>query len=92
MGKGILIIIGILVIIGLLYYYKPEQTKDVTSKSIDKIGSMIKNYYDSREINLGQPSMPCVDNKNCNDYIGDCYGNCTCINGECYKNVPNNST
>lgn len=85
------VIIGIIVF-GLFFYYKPEKTKDITSSSIDKIGSIIKDYIDSREINLGYPQLPCSSDNDCNTYIEKCQNLCKCVEGNCFKNVPANST
>lgn len=57
----------------------------------DSIVDGISNWLDNRKINLGKPSMPCQNNGDCNN-IEKCENNCTCIGGNCFKNVQTNST
>ena len=86
MGKGWVFIILLIVIVGAFFYYKPVKTKEVIGDSSDYVGSIVKDYMDSREVNLGKLSTPCETNEDCNSNILDCENLCVCSLGDCIKN------
>ena len=87
MGKfWVIIIIGIIVI-GLAFYYKPDKTKETLKDTANIAGDIVDYFRENKSINLGKPTIPCVDNHNCNENIPDCDGNCTCVSGDCIKNI-----
>jgi len=92
MGKGWVFIILLIVIVGAFFYFKPVKTKDTFKDGSDYVGSIVKDKWDSREQNLGQPTLPCTDDENCNENILECEDKCICVSGECIKNVPDNPT
>ena len=96
MSKIFVFIIIVALVIGGFYYYKPTETKDTLGKGVDVVGSLVKDkvsdFIDSRMVNLGQPTVPCVDDSNCNEMISDCLDKCSCVEGDCIINVQFNSS
>lgn len=85
MGKLVVFVILAIVIVGLFYYFKPSETKETFVNGKDMVGSIVKDKWDSREQNLGQPTTPCETNEDCN-LIEDCQNLCDCFESNCYKN------
>jgi len=70
-----------------IFYYKPIKTKEVFKDSSDYVGSIVKDYMDSREQNLGKLSTPCETDEDCNSNIIECENLCTCSEGNCNKKL-----
>lgn|SRR3990167_72052 len=92
LGKFIAVILIGIVILGLFFYFKPKEAKGLFKDVKDSIIDIASNYSDSREINLGKPNLPCVNDDDCNSNIEKCESKCKCIGGNCIKNVQINTT